>query len=427
MKSLAEYILGRPFTSTRKDWDEVTHRLATDAMPVIEREIPLRDGLALAADVYLPAEWDRPAPAIVLGTPFDKRNPVLFEPEARFYQRNGYAVVVFDVRGRGKSDGQWRAFVNDARDTYDVIEWAAAQPWCTGAVGTSGISYGGWFQWAAASEHPPHLRCMVSTAAGGRWMQEIPYTYGVFQLYFVHWVFGTRRRILDDHGQVNLDDRLMTLPVGSMLDGLAEDSATWRDLMEHDTLDSFWQELRFEDEFARIDVPCLHVAGWYDMEDILGAFHFYEKMIECSPARDLQWLMVGPWTHVNTRFPANSYGGVHFGPDALIPMDETHLRFFDHWLKGIETGLLDEPRVRLFETGTNTWRTAGNWHRHRAQRRRGGGRFVVAGKARTATPDSAVHVLADESCGRGSCRDTNIASTPSGENWFMRVPKPEAA
>ena len=94
-----------------------------------------------------------------------------------------------DCRGRGKSEGDWLAFVNDARDTHDVIEWAAAQPWCNGMVGTTGLSYMGWVQWAAAAERPPHLRAMVSTSAAGRWQQEIPYTNGVFQLYFAWWAY----------------------------------------------------------------------------------------------------------------------------------------------------------------------------------------------------------------------------------------------
>jgi uncharacterized protein len=151
---------------------------------VLETGGPMRDGIELAANVYLPAEPLLPAPAIVEVTPYDKQNPLLVVPEAGFYQRNGYAFVAADARGRGKSEGDWVALVNDGADTYDVIEWAAAQDWCDGRIGTTGLSYMGWVQWAAAAERPPHLRCMVSTSAAGRWQQEIPYTNGVFQLFF---------------------------------------------------------------------------------------------------------------------------------------------------------------------------------------------------------------------------------------------------
>ena len=123
--------------------------------PVFETGIPMRDGIELATDVYLPRKVDLPAPAIVQSTPYDKSTAIFFLDEARFYQERGYAVVVHDVRGRGKSEGQWRAFVHDGQDTHDVIEWVANQDWCTGKVGTTGLSYMGWTQWAAAAERPP--------------------------------------------------------------------------------------------------------------------------------------------------------------------------------------------------------------------------------------------------------------------------------
>ena len=107
----------------------------------------------------------------------------------------GYVFVALDVRGRGKSEGEWRAFVNDGPDGHDAVEWIAEQPWCNGKVGTTGLSYKGWTQWATAAERPPHLTCMISTSAAGRWQQEIPYTDGCFQLYFGWWVFAVRRRI----------------------------------------------------------------------------------------------------------------------------------------------------------------------------------------------------------------------------------------
>ncbi len=96
----------------------------------------MRDGIELAADVYLPAgAEEKPVPAIVTVTPYGKEGETLVGDEALLYQSHGYAFVAADVRGRGKSEGDWLAFVNDAKDTHDVIEWAAAQPWCNGKVG----------------------------------------------------------------------------------------------------------------------------------------------------------------------------------------------------------------------------------------------------------------------------------------------------
>src|SRR5438128_2356242 len=170
---------GTPSRTPRQRFEDLVVRAAADPTPVFEVGIPMRDGVELAADIYLPVESARPAPAIVQSTPYDKSNPLLFLSEARFFQNQGYAFVIHDVRGRGKSEGEWRAWVNDGRDGHDVVEWVAAQTWCNGNVGTTGISYMGWTQWATAAERPSHLKCMVSTSAAGRWQQEIPYTSGV--------------------------------------------------------------------------------------------------------------------------------------------------------------------------------------------------------------------------------------------------------
>ncbi len=347
----------------RQRFEDRVVQAAADPMPVFEVGISMRDGVELAADVYMPVKSALPAPAIVQSTPYDKSNSSLFASEARFFQNQGYVFVIHDVRGRGKSEGEWRAFVNDGRDGHDVIEWVAAQPWCSGNIGTTGISYMGWTQWAAAAEHPPHLKCMVSTSAAGRWQQEIPYTSGVFQLYFGWWVYLVRRRLTEFHGisLIDWEEVLQRLPLEAIGNFIGPIGQTWRDMMDHNTLDEFWMALRFDNRYAQMDVPCLHVTGWFDLEDLLGAFHHYESMVKNSPARDKQQLLVGPWSHINSRFPHSSYAGIEFGAEAAVEMDQVHLRWFDYWLKGVDNGVLNDPPVRLFETGTNVWRDRDRW------------------------------------------------------------------
>ncbi|HEY6538092.1 MAG TPA: CocE/NonD family hydrolase, partial [Candidatus Dormibacteraeota bacterium] len=326
-----------------------------------ELEVPTRDGVMLAADVYLPdPDPGRPVPAIVFGTPYDKRG-FSAVAEGRFFQAREYAYVSYDSRGRGKSEGEWRAHVHDGPDGHDVVEWVAQQPWCDGRIGTTGLSYGGWNQWATAREHPAHLTCMASFAAAGRWMQEIPYTFGVFQLYFAYWIHATRRRIQNNRSTPDWERLLMQLPVSEMMAQLGAAPGTWGDLRDHDTLDDFWSGLRLDDDYPTIDYPCLHVAGWHDREDLLGAFHHYQSMMAASPRAGDQWLIVGPWPHVGTRYPQDSYRGVDYGAAAALDMDQIQLRFFDHWLKGAGNGWEKEPRVRLFETGSNRWLTPSAW------------------------------------------------------------------
>jgi uncharacterized protein len=349
-------------------WTARIERLA--GQRVFEVGIPMRDGVELAADVYLPTtEALGPVPAVVEVTPYNKDNVALMADDAELWRSHGYVFVAVDVRGRGKSEGEWVAMVNDPKDTHDVIEWVAAQPWCDGNVGTTGLSYMGWVQWAAASEHPPHLKAMISTSAAGRWQQEIPFTNGILQLYFAWWAYATRRRIEEAYGvqATDWDTVLRTLPVRALESVIDASGDTWNLLLSHDTLDSFWKALRYDDRYDTIDVPCLHVTGWYDLEDLLGAIHHYQGM-QASPARDRQYLVVGPWSHVKSRYPDRECGGLDFGPDAALDMDAEHLRWFDHWLKGEDAGLSSVDRVRVFEPGRNAWRGAASWPLSDAER-----------------------------------------------------------
>ena len=138
---------------------------------------------------------------------------------------------------------------------------------------------------------PPHLRAAVSTSAAGRWQQELPYTYGCYWLYWAYWFGLVRRRILAD--TPDLPALLQTLPVSAIGEVLDCAGPSWQEFLEHDTLDELWQSRRWDGAYD-FDIPSLHVTGWHDREDIQGAFHHYEQMIESSPARDRQWLLVGP-------------------------------------------------------------------------------------------------------------------------------------
>ena len=123
------------------------------------QRIPIRDGITLSADVTLPSEL--PAPAVVVRTPYGKSGEMQSK-RMDVFAAGGYVAVICDVRGRGDSEGAFAPYSSDGPDGYDVIEWVAAQEWCTGAVATWGGSYGGHLQWLAALEKPPSLRAMVS-------------------------------------------------------------------------------------------------------------------------------------------------------------------------------------------------------------------------------------------------------------------------
>jgi putative CocE/NonD family hydrolase len=357
-----EHHVNQTTKTPRERFIDTVMAAANDPRPVAELGIPTRDGIELAADVYFPDASQQPAPAVLTMTPYDKGG-VFVREEARFYQENGYVYVAVDCRGRGKSEGEWRAFVHDGPDGHDAVEWIARQPWCTGKVGTTGLSYMGWFQWATAAEKPEHLTAMISTSAAGRWQREIPYTDGAFQLYFGWWVFMVRRRITEFYGlgRYDWESVLRTLPLEKIGDLIDPAGQTWRDLMDHDTYDDHWKAIRYDDRYKELPYPCLHVTGWFDLEDLLGAFHHYEHMAAESPAKANQLLIAGPWSHVNCRNPHHSYADIFLGEAAALDMDAIHLRWFDHWLKGIDTGQLAEPRVKLWRGGANEWVESDHW------------------------------------------------------------------
>ncbi|MFN8215289.1 MAG: CocE/NonD family hydrolase [Solirubrobacterales bacterium] len=342
-----------PAESPRAAWDAAMHP-DLEAARTIEVGIPMRDGIELAADVHLPAADRLPAPAIVIGTPYDKSSPV---DDRSVYRDHGYVVVSYDVRGRGKSEGIWHPFAGDGPDGHDVVEWVARQDWCTGSVGAEGLSYSGWVVWATIKEKPPHLTAAVAASPAGRWQQELPYTYGCYWLYFAFWFAFVRRRIIES--ERDLRPLLELLPVDRIGEELAVAGPGWREFMEHDSLDELWRSRRWDGEYD-FDVPVLTVTGWHDREDIWGAFHHYENMIATAPAADRQWLLVGPWSHVSTRLPSDEYTGVR-APGAGIDMTALHVRYFDHFLKGEDNGVDAEPRVQMYDPGLGEWKVREAW------------------------------------------------------------------
>ena len=129
--------------------------------------IPMRDGVRLAADVWLPEAPGR-YPVLLARTPYMKTGLGLSQ-WAQYFASRGYVFAVQDTRGRGDSEGKFEFLFGDGQDGHDTIEWLAAQPWSNGRVGTLGLSYLGTVQWLAAREKPQHLVCMAPTAAAGRW------------------------------------------------------------------------------------------------------------------------------------------------------------------------------------------------------------------------------------------------------------------
>jgi uncharacterized protein len=318
---------------------------------------PMRDGIELSCDVWLPAGEGR-YPVILMRTPYLKTLPAMEAPTlARFFADRGYIVAIQDVRGRGDSHGEFTSHFQEADDGYDTVEWLAGQPWCNGRVGMMGPSYLGVVQWLAASREPPHLVCIASTAAPGEYLNETPYVGGAFlHLGSLQWhnaVSGAmfQNDLADDEWESVLKHR----PLLTADEALGRRMPLYRELLMHPTLDDHWKRILLTDkDYRNIAIPALHITGWFD-GDQPGAMYHWHGMARHSPAAAEQYLIVGPWTHQQTFFGGEKrVGELEFSGASIVDVRRTHLEFFDCYLKGATPGF-DRPRVSLYVTGRNEW------------------------------------------------------------------------
>jgi len=368
-------------------------------------KVPMRDGVKLSTDIYLPRRGGR-YPTILIRTPYNKALPSEIKHGTRdveFFVKHGYAVVMQDVRGRGDSDGVWHPFIYEGFDGYDTIKWIGEQDWCDGNIAMMGGSYRGWVQWCAARLNPPNLITMISTAAAGRWFRELPYYNGLVTLGMIEWLNYVGGRVVQNPDSVDWNSVLWHYPIKTMDEVIGRVNTVWRIWLEHSKLDDYWKSILLtEEDFKKINIPVLHITGWYD-GDQPGATYFYEGMVKYSPARDKQYLVSGPWDHAGTRIPKRFLGGVDFGPEAIIDLLKLHLWWFDYWLKGDQDAFKNIQeffkggRCLTFVMGLNKWVSRDVWPPKNVNYRYfyidGGGRANSLrgdGKLSTITPSNEV-------------------------------------
>ena len=312
--------------------------------------IPLRDGVVLKADLTLPAEL--PAPAVVIRTPYGKTGE-LPAKRAAMFAGGGYAAVLVDVRGRGDSEGEFDPYRHDGPDGADVIAWAAEQEWCTGRVATHGASYGAAIQWLTALERPPALRAMVTAVSPSDPFVENPTgTPGPMHINWFRLVDGRMPQHRDDVDWMRV---YRHRPLMTMDEAAGFVSPQWREQLAHTTLDDWWEPRSYQRRIAEIDVPVLHISGWYDDEEIGTPLNFASLV---AAGRRGQRLLMGPWGHaVNT---TRTLGEVDFGPTALIDLDRYVLDFLDQHLPDKPADHEPAP-VRILVMGVNEWRDEQQW------------------------------------------------------------------
>ena len=299
----------------------------------VPAQIPMRDGATLAADVYLPTlagSW----PAVLIQTPYDKRNFwAVFPNDAvadPLLKSPAYAFIVLDWRGFYASAGAAAVGADRGRDGYDAVEWIAAQSWCTGAVGTWGPSALGFIQFQTAATRPPHLVAAVPIVAHAR---------DAYEIYFPGGVFARNR-----NGFV----------AGHFGGGAG--------LGQHPTYDAFWQLVEAGGvQPEDINVPMLHVSGWYDHGTAVALGEADAVRSRGGPhARGRQWLLVGPWTHGGASTGKEQEGELSY-PAAAGESSREALAFFDYTLRGIDNGWQARPFARTFRINEDCWEAGDRW------------------------------------------------------------------
>ena len=328
--------------------------------------VTMRDGVKLACDIYRPAMDGKPVegkfPVILERTPYGKEGS---ESWAKFFVPRGYIGVAQDVRGRYQSEGHWHPFVDDVPDGYDTAKWIGEQPWSDGGIGTVGTSYPGGTQHSLALSNPPYLKAMIPADANSNVGRYGMRHNGAFEMRWMNWIFNIGGPN-GSHESNNKDTKEALLKFGEQIREYAQGMPLRRDMtplklipdyqnwllevMSHGDYDSYWKDIGL-DVVAHVadykDIPVYHVGGWYDSWDAMTSNLNYATLAKNK--KSLQRLIMGPWTHGGRQ---RSYAGeAEFGPEAAIKFDDFQLRWFDHWLKGVDNGVDREPPVRIFVMG----------------------------------------------------------------------------
>ncbi len=298
--------------------------------------IPLADGTRLAARIWLPDDaQERPVPAILEYLPYRKNDLFAVNDEGRFgyLAAHGYAGVRLDIRGSGDSEGLLtdEYVLQEQDDALEAIAWIARQPWCSGAVGMIGKSWGGFNGLQIAARQPPALKAIVTAySTDDRYADDAHYMGGcLLTPEMLEWgtTMHTVATLPPDPRSVGEAWKAMWR---ERLEGFHPQMHTW---LEHQRRDEYWKHGSVNEDYGSITCAVYAIGGWCD-----GYRDPVLRLMEglSAPKKAL----IGPWSH---QFPMDA-----FEPGPYIGFLQECIRFFAYWLKGEPTGIMDEPVVRAW-------------------------------------------------------------------------------
>ncbi len=296
--------------------------------------ITMRDGTRLAARLWLPEDaTDTPVPAILEYIPYRKRDMTrhrdsLMHP---YVAGHGYACLRVDIRGSGDSEGvltdEYTA--QELQDGCDIIEWIAAQPWCSGKVGMIGISWGGFNGLQIAALQPPALGAVISlSSTDDRYADDIHHMGGCLLGDNLSWA-----SVMFSYNSLPPDPEIVGDRWREMWHQRLEGSGLWLEKwLRHQRRDSYWRHGSIAEDYSAVKCPVMAVSGWAD-----GYSNAVFRLMANLQVPRMG--LIGPWSH---KYP-------HIAePGPAIGFLQEAVRWWDHWLKGIDRGVGDDPMLRVW-------------------------------------------------------------------------------
>ena len=335
-------------------------------------ECKLSDGTTLVSDHYYPA-GEGPWPTLLMRQPYgrDIASTVVYAHPV-WFARRGYHVAIQDVRGRGGSSGEFYPFRHEGRDGAETIGWLRKHTASNGRIGMYGFSYQGATQMLAAAEQPEGLQCIAPHMTAADLYHGWFYHHGALRLSSsLGWGIQMLREDARRKGLREASDKLESAWANIRTQApyvpyaahpAIADAALpsyVRDWFAHRAPSEYWSEQDVSTRLDRINIPALHLAGWFDtyLEGSLAGYLVLCKQAETEIARENQYLIAGPWLHIPW---GDRVGEAYLGDAANLNTDEILLRWFNHWLR--DSGEFNsEPRIRYFALGPNEWRSAAEW------------------------------------------------------------------